>query len=334
MVYGLCRILLQDAVEAEDAAQQVFLSAHQSILGGTEPREPAAWLGKITRNECRARIRARMATPLALVDERPAVGADVEQAASRRAEIEALCAALAELPDQQRQAVLLREFYGLSYEEMSAALGLTEGAVESLLFRARRRLQEELRPVRVASGTLLPATLGDSLAGLIPGFGAGSSAGILAKLASLPVAAKLTAAAASVTAASAIGLVELRAPEREDSVPHRPVAASRHLQPETKPMIAQLAAEDSAGSESASHEPPGNLVNGSESNDEAESRGAGENEVEDQLNEDAAGDEGEDVEDDTDLGDANDGNEALGEDGEDSVELGESEPNESEDSDD
>jgi RNA polymerase sigma-70 factor (ECF subfamily) len=189
MVYGLCRVLLRDADEAEDAAQQVFLSAHRSMLGGTEPREPSAWLAAIARNECHARIRARMATPLTLVvDERDAVGADIEQVAGQHAEVEALCVALAELPKQQREAIVLREFYGLSYDEVRTALGVTDGAVESLLFRARKRLQAELQPARVASGALaLPLALRDSIAAAVPGFSAASSGGGLAKLVAAPL---------------------------------------------------------------------------------------------------------------------------------------------------
>jgi RNA polymerase sigma factor (sigma-70 family) len=218
MVYGVCRVLLRDPDEAEDAAQQVFLSAHRSMLGGTEPREPAAWLGTIARNECRARIRARMTTPLALVEERDAAAIDVEHAAAQRAEIEALCAALAELPQHQREAIVLREFYGLSYEEVQAALGITDAAVESLLFRARKRLQRELRPARVASGALaLPLALRDALAHAVPGFSSGSGAGgLLSKLASLPLVAKLAGTAATLTAAGTIGYVELDA---RDHVP-------------------------------------------------------------------------------------------------------------------
>jgi DNA-directed RNA polymerase specialized sigma24 family protein len=66
MVLGLCRLVLRDPIEAEDAAQQVFLSAHRAVLQGAVPREAAAWLAAIARNECRARIRARMREPLAL----------------------------------------------------------------------------------------------------------------------------------------------------------------------------------------------------------------------------------------------------------------------------
>ena len=55
MVYGICRMLLRDPNEAEDATQQVFLSAYRNLLTGTEVREPAAWLGTIARNACRRR---------------------------------------------------------------------------------------------------------------------------------------------------------------------------------------------------------------------------------------------------------------------------------------
>src|SRR5665213_1671886 len=66
LVAGLCRALLRDRAEGEDAAQQVFLAVHRALLNGTSPREPAAWLATIARNECWARIRARMREPLAM----------------------------------------------------------------------------------------------------------------------------------------------------------------------------------------------------------------------------------------------------------------------------
>lgn len=175
MVYGVCRLILRDPVEAEDAAQQTFLSAYRGLLSGQEPRQASAWLGTIARNECRARLRSRSTEPGRLV--REPVGDELQHDVGRREEIHALCAALAELPPQQRDAIVLREFYGLSYAEVGAALGLTGPAVESLLFRSRKRLQEQLRPMRSALGVFtLPLTLRESLAQLLPGFGGGASA--------------------------------------------------------------------------------------------------------------------------------------------------------------
>src|SRR5262249_46230060 len=68
MVLGVCRLLWRAPAEAEDAAQQTFLSAHRALLGGGRPRDEAAWLGAIARNECRARIRARLRAPLPLAE--------------------------------------------------------------------------------------------------------------------------------------------------------------------------------------------------------------------------------------------------------------------------
>src|SRR6188472_2326793 len=63
-VRGLCRALLRDADEAEDAAQQVFLSALRSLHRGSVPRDPGAWLATIARHECWARSRGSRTAPL------------------------------------------------------------------------------------------------------------------------------------------------------------------------------------------------------------------------------------------------------------------------------
>ena len=67
--------MLRDAHEADDALQQTFLSAYRSLLGGSVPRDAEAWVVTIARNECRARIRDRMATPLADVEVETFAGA-------------------------------------------------------------------------------------------------------------------------------------------------------------------------------------------------------------------------------------------------------------------
>ena len=190
-IVGLCRFLLRDPVEAEDAAQQSFLSAYRSLLGGAVPREPAAWLAAIARNECWLRIKRRMREPLAL-HEVPSAQADPLEVAARNADFAALRAGLEALSRPQREAFLLREFAGLSYGELAVALGVTEPAVDSLLFRARTSLR---RALSAANGALVPVALRDQLARLIPGFDQPAT-GTLAKLVSLPIAAKLAAAGA------------------------------------------------------------------------------------------------------------------------------------------
>jgi len=239
MVYGVCRLILRDPTDAEDAAQQTFLSAYRGLLAGQEPREASAWLGTIARNECRARLRSRSTEPLTLVTEPSAD--ETQREVGRRAEAEALCAALAELPPQQRDAIVLREFYGLSYAEVAAALGLSGSAVETLLFRSRRRLQQQLRPLRVALGVLtLPPSLSDSLGQALPGFGgtaagAGVGAGVLAKLGSTSFAAKLAAATLAVGTAGTVAGLE----HSHNKSAHRAPAAARPHRVASSGLIAR-----------------------------------------------------------------------------------------------
>ncbi|HSP72552.1 MAG TPA: sigma-70 family RNA polymerase sigma factor, partial [Gaiellaceae bacterium] len=212
MVLGLCRLLLRDAVEAEDAAQQVFLSAHSALLRGSVPRDPPAWLGTIARNECRGRIRARMREPLAL-PELPADLPDPLAAAIRATDLDAVWKALSRLPRRQRRALMLRELGGLSYHELGRALGVSQSAVESLLFRARRHVRSLIAGANAAA---VPLALRHELGRLIPDFDPGS-AGLAVRIASAPVALKLA------TAAVGIGVVTTGVSQ----VPHHAAIESR-----------------------------------------------------------------------------------------------------------
>lgn len=174
-VLGLCRVLLRNPHEAEDAAQQTFLAAYRSLLNGVAPRHPAAWLATIARNECWATIEKRMRQPLDEA-ELESSAPDPVVVAAERADLDELWRAIGDLPRKQRQALLLREFSGLSYDELAVALGVSEPAVESLLFRARRELRVKLKPVY---GSLVIAPLNavrDALAPLAVKVGAGAAA--------------------------------------------------------------------------------------------------------------------------------------------------------------
>jgi RNA polymerase sigma-70 factor (ECF subfamily) len=207
MVFALCNVLLRDRPEAEDATQQCFLSAQKSMLAGVVPADPAAWLAAIARNECLSRLRRRRPETVALRDDDLVGGDDLADVVDRRIEIEALSAAIAGLPPAQRQAVVLRDFYGLSYREVSVALGVTGPAVESLLFKSRKRLQKRLRPLRAAGGiAAVPASIRDALIRKIPGFSSGlpGGAGVTAKLLTGHAAAKLAALALVAGAGTAV----------------------------------------------------------------------------------------------------------------------------------
>ena len=88
------------------------LSAYNSLLGGAVPRDEAAWLATIARNECRARIRRRMTTPLPLDLELESGHAGPAEVAGTHAGLAELNAALARLPERQREAIVLRDLCG------------------------------------------------------------------------------------------------------------------------------------------------------------------------------------------------------------------------------
>src|SRR4029077_19950565 len=120
-VAAICRTLLRDSWEAEDAMQQVFLSAHRAVLRGVVPRKPDAWLATIARRECWAHARARRAAPLPTAD----AGLGENVAAVERPdseELAAVWAGIAQLPPRQRDALLLREIRGLSYDQLAERL--------------------------------------------------------------------------------------------------------------------------------------------------------------------------------------------------------------------
>ena len=200
MVYGLCRALLRDPDHADDATQATFISAYRSLLGGNRVRDPAPWLATIARNECLTRSRARMREPLPLQDADLGHVHGPEAELERKAVVSELQQAIAELPEKQREAVVLRDLYGMPYTEVGAALGISVASVESLLFRARRTLRVSLKPL--ASGALtVPVAVREGIAQALPALGGAGAAGggatsgaaglgLLAKLAGGPTAVK------------------------------------------------------------------------------------------------------------------------------------------------
>jgi RNA polymerase sigma-70 factor, ECF subfamily len=155
-VYSFCRSRLRNPEEAQDAAQTAFLYALGSLRRGVVPRNELAWLLTIADNVCRSSRRTlgrRLAhVANADVDELEAAAPSLN--AETREEIAELRAALAQLPDRQRQALLLREWQGLSYADIAEQLGLSLAAVETLLFRSRRSLMRRLRGPRTRLGVL------------------------------------------------------------------------------------------------------------------------------------------------------------------------------------
>ena len=172
-----------------------------------------------------------MREPLPLADAEIPSTLGPEAELERRAAVEELRVAIAALPEKQREAVVLRDLYGLRYDEVGAALGTSVASVESLLFRARRRLRVTLKPL-VGGGLAVPVAVREGIAQAIPAFGSAGAAGVgvgggavsvglLAKLAGGPAAAKVAAGVAAVAVAGSVAVAKI------EHVP-RPVPVGEH----------------------------------------------------------------------------------------------------------
>ncbi len=140
-IFGYSLALLHSPADAEDATQATFLNAYRAFERGERPRHPASWLRAIALNVCREHFRRASRRPeevsleedpgeLVVEPPEPAIG-DVVRA-------------LSHLPFNQRAALVMREFEGRPVTEIADLLDVTSAAVETLLFRARRALREQL----------------------------------------------------------------------------------------------------------------------------------------------------------------------------------------------
>ena len=143
-VYRYALAVLGNHADAEDVTQTTFLNAYRSLEQGVQPRKPANWLLTIASNAIKQRFRHDSARPRQVVldDRLPDRGSDATESAGPT--VGEILTALSHIPPQQRQAIVLREFEGRSYNEIAEILGVTTSALETLLFRARRSLAEEL----------------------------------------------------------------------------------------------------------------------------------------------------------------------------------------------
>jgi RNA polymerase sigma factor (sigma-70 family) len=212
---SFCRSRLSSREEAEDAVQHTFLNAYRSLRSGTRPRAEAAWMFAIAANVCRERRRsAWRRSRIEVVSDDGLVG---DRAAPERSheELSGVADALAELTPNQRRAILMREWQGLSYREIADELSLTESAVETLLFRARRSLARKLDRSRGRVWGL--ANLGSLLA-----WGKSLLGGTAAQ-----VAAATLVIGAGVTAASPV--------VRHEAAATKPVRAAQTRQASAEP---------------------------------------------------------------------------------------------------
>jgi RNA polymerase sigma-70 factor, ECF subfamily len=191
-VFTFCYSRLRNREEAQDAAQTTFIYVMRSLQRGVEPEFELAWLLKIAFNVCRGVRRSSGRNSAAIQDVEDIDTLAAPQAAGYEGSerVAALREALASLPESQRRGILLREWQGLSYAEIADELGLSLGAVETLLFRARRNLASRLEHVRSGVGALNVASLATFFRPLVRGgIGKLGLIGATASVALIPVVA-------------------------------------------------------------------------------------------------------------------------------------------------
>jgi RNA polymerase sigma-70 factor (ECF subfamily) len=138
-IYGYVRSIVRDEHEAEDVTQHVFAKL-MTTLGKYDDRGVPffAWLLRLARNVAIDHLRANRLTPTEdVISPDDSWGGDIDRAQIVRD-------ALATLPDDQREVVILRHVVGLAPGEIADRMGRTEGSVHGLHHRGRRALQREL----------------------------------------------------------------------------------------------------------------------------------------------------------------------------------------------
>lgn len=138
-IYGYVRSIVHDDHEAEDVTQHIFAKLMTSVHKYDDRGIPFfAWLLRLARNVAIDHLRANRLTPTETVlDPGTSSHVDLDGAETVRA-------ALAALPEEQREVVVLRHVMGLTPGEIADRMGRTEGSIHGLHHRGRRALQREL----------------------------------------------------------------------------------------------------------------------------------------------------------------------------------------------
>lgn len=156
LVYRLCFRMLLSTADAEDAVQETYIRAWQSILSLREFHTSVAWVCRIARNVSTDFLRSRSRGRLKEVDiELSDLNIEIAQKlVAERSNPEELMEkaesrffvrnAIDSLPEKHRVILSLREIDGLSYEDIGAALGCPMGTIDSRLFRARASLKKRI----------------------------------------------------------------------------------------------------------------------------------------------------------------------------------------------
>jgi RNA polymerase sigma-70 factor, ECF subfamily len=147
-IFGVALRMLGRPAEAEEVAQEVFLRAHRALGTFRGDAKLSTWLYGIAARLCLNRLASTAGRMVGAGEEMltriPSGQADPATQLEQGELWAALRQAIADLPDERRVVVVLRDIEGLSYEEIARALELEPGTVRSRLHRARMDLKDKL----------------------------------------------------------------------------------------------------------------------------------------------------------------------------------------------
>jgi RNA polymerase sigma-70 factor, ECF subfamily len=153
-VYNYLLRIVGDREEALDLSQDVFLKAYQSLRKLDDPARFAPWLFRIAHNEAFSSFRKRR--PERESPGQPEVGDELAARGPAAFPIElsiAVTTALSRLPEDQREAVILKIYQGFKFEEMAEILACPVSTVKSRLYTALDVLKSQLAPVKSRGAT-------------------------------------------------------------------------------------------------------------------------------------------------------------------------------------
>ena len=144
-VYGLCRRMTGNDADAADAAQEALLAIVRGLPNFDGRSSFGTWCYRVASNACLDEMRRRKRRPLATARDQDREQVSTESAfdanVSERIDIDG---ALAQLPEEFRQAVVLRDLCGFDYADIAQTLGIPPGTVRSRIARGRSQLAELL----------------------------------------------------------------------------------------------------------------------------------------------------------------------------------------------
>jgi RNA polymerase sigma-70 factor (ECF subfamily) len=149
-VYNLCRYMLQDPQDTQQAAQDVFLKAYRGLKDFSPDSSLYTWIYRIAVTTCldyRRKSRREAFRSVPLTEDLPSGEPSPHQLYESREITESLQIALQKLPEKLRAVIVLREIEGLSYEEIAGVLHTSVGTVKSRISRAREQLRHLLKKI-------------------------------------------------------------------------------------------------------------------------------------------------------------------------------------------